>query len=131
AADANTKTPPEGGALAVGRPREAALGWWQGVRHVNDATLEALAPRVRWSQCGKQAAEVVAVARPRPRDQVDFIAVKPRVATQIRKRVVVGERQVIPIGVDFLGAIGARSVEPDLTDGGIGANDLSNVLRGH
>jgi hypothetical protein len=29
--------------------------------------LEALAPRLRCSQCGKKAAEVVAVARPRPR----------------------------------------------------------------
>jgi hypothetical protein len=31
-------------------------------------TLEALAPRLRCSQCGKKAAEVVAGARPRPRD---------------------------------------------------------------
>jgi len=30
-------------------------------------TLEALAPRLRCSQCGKKAAEAVAVARPRPR----------------------------------------------------------------
>jgi hypothetical protein len=30
-------------------------------------TLEALAPRLRCSHCGKKAAEVVAVARPRPR----------------------------------------------------------------
>jgi hypothetical protein len=30
-------------------------------------TLTALAPRRRCSQCGKKAAEVVAVARPRPR----------------------------------------------------------------
>ena len=30
-------------------------------------TLKALAPRPRCSQCGKKAAEVVAVARPRPR----------------------------------------------------------------
>ena len=30
-------------------------------------TLEALAPRLRCSQCGKKAAEVVAVAKPRPR----------------------------------------------------------------
>jgi hypothetical protein len=30
-------------------------------------TLKALAPRLRCSQCGKKAAEVVAVARPRPR----------------------------------------------------------------
>jgi hypothetical protein len=29
-------------------------------------TLEALAPRLRCSQCGKKAAEVVAVAKPRP-----------------------------------------------------------------
>ena len=31
------------------------------------ATLEALAPRLRCSQCGKKAAEVVAVAKPRSR----------------------------------------------------------------
>jgi len=30
-------------------------------------TLTALAPRLRCSQCGKKAAEVVAVAKPRPR----------------------------------------------------------------
>jgi hypothetical protein len=30
-------------------------------------TLEALALRLRCSKCGKKAAEVVAVARPRPR----------------------------------------------------------------
>ena len=30
-------------------------------------TLEALAQRMRCSQCGEKAAEVVAVARPRPR----------------------------------------------------------------
>jgi hypothetical protein len=30
-------------------------------------TLEALAPRLRRSRCGNKAAEVVAVARPRPR----------------------------------------------------------------
>jgi hypothetical protein len=30
-------------------------------------TLKALAPRFRCSRCGKNAAEVVAVARPRPR----------------------------------------------------------------
>jgi hypothetical protein len=30
-------------------------------------TLEALAPRLRCSQCGKKAAEVAAVAQPRPR----------------------------------------------------------------
>jgi hypothetical protein len=30
-------------------------------------TLKALAQRMRCSQCGKNAAEVVAVARPRPR----------------------------------------------------------------
>jgi hypothetical protein len=30
-------------------------------------TLEALASRLRCSQCGKKAAEVAAVARPRPR----------------------------------------------------------------
>lgn len=30
-------------------------------------TLKGLAPRLRCSQCGKKAAEVVAVARPRPR----------------------------------------------------------------
>jgi hypothetical protein len=30
-------------------------------------TLKELAPRLRCSQCGKKAAEVVAVARPRPR----------------------------------------------------------------
>lgn len=30
-------------------------------------TLEALAPRLRCSQCGKKAAEVVAIAKPRPR----------------------------------------------------------------
>jgi hypothetical protein len=30
-------------------------------------TLEALAARLRCSQCGKKAAEVVAVAKPRPR----------------------------------------------------------------
>ena len=30
-------------------------------------TLKALAQRMRCSQCGKKAAEVVAVARPRPR----------------------------------------------------------------
>lgn len=30
-------------------------------------TLEELAGRMRCSQCGKKAAEVVAVARPRPR----------------------------------------------------------------
>ena len=30
-------------------------------------TLEALAPRLRYSHCGKKAAEVVAVARLRPR----------------------------------------------------------------
>jgi hypothetical protein len=30
-------------------------------------TLEALAPRLRCSHCGKKAAEVVAVAKPRPR----------------------------------------------------------------
>ena len=35
------------------------LGW--------KVTLEALAPRLRCSQCGKIAAEVVAVAMPRPR----------------------------------------------------------------
>jgi hypothetical protein len=29
-------------------------------------TLKALAPRLRCSQCGKKAAEVVAVAKPRP-----------------------------------------------------------------
>jgi hypothetical protein len=29
--------------------------------------LKALAPRMRCSQCGKKAAEVVAVAKPRPR----------------------------------------------------------------
>ena len=32
-------------------------------------TLETLAQRMRCSKCGKKAAEVVAVARPRPRDQ--------------------------------------------------------------
>jgi hypothetical protein len=32
-----------------------------------NATLEQLAQRMRCSQCGKKAAEVVAVARPRPR----------------------------------------------------------------
>ena len=32
-----------------------------------EATLEALAPRLRCSHCGKKAAEVVAVATPRPR----------------------------------------------------------------
>ena len=31
------------------------------------ATLKELAPRLRCSHCGKKAAEVVAVARPRPR----------------------------------------------------------------
>ena len=31
------------------------------------ATLEELAQRMRCSQCGKRAAEVVAVGRPRPR----------------------------------------------------------------
>jgi hypothetical protein len=31
-------------------------------------TLKALALRMRCSQCGKKAAEVVAIARPRPRD---------------------------------------------------------------
>ena len=31
------------------------------------ATLAALAARMRCSQCGKKVAEVVAVARPRPR----------------------------------------------------------------
>jgi hypothetical protein len=30
-------------------------------------TLKELVPRMRCSQCGKKAAEVVAVARPRPR----------------------------------------------------------------
>jgi hypothetical protein len=30
-------------------------------------TLKELAPRMRCSQCGKKAAEVVAVAKPRPR----------------------------------------------------------------
>ena len=30
-------------------------------------TLKALAPRMRCSRCGRKAAEVVAVARPRPR----------------------------------------------------------------
>jgi hypothetical protein len=30
-------------------------------------TLKELAPRMRRSRCGKKAAEVVAVARPRPR----------------------------------------------------------------
>jgi len=30
-------------------------------------TLKELAPRMRCSRCGKKAAEVVAVARPRPR----------------------------------------------------------------
>jgi hypothetical protein len=30
-------------------------------------TLKALAPRLRCSKCGKKAAEVVAVAKPRPR----------------------------------------------------------------
>jgi hypothetical protein len=30
-------------------------------------TLSALAPRLRCSKCGKKAAEVVAVAKPRPR----------------------------------------------------------------
>ena len=30
-------------------------------------TLKELAPRMRCSKCGKKAAEVVAVARPRPR----------------------------------------------------------------
>lgn len=30
-------------------------------------TLKSLAPRLRCSQCGKKAAEVTAVARPRPR----------------------------------------------------------------
>lgn len=30
-------------------------------------TLKDLAPRLRYSQCGKKAAEVVAVAKPRPR----------------------------------------------------------------
>jgi hypothetical protein len=30
-------------------------------------TLEALAPRLRCSKCGKKAAEAVAVAKPRPR----------------------------------------------------------------
>jgi hypothetical protein len=30
-------------------------------------TLEALAPRLRCSHCGKKAAEVMALARPRPR----------------------------------------------------------------
>jgi hypothetical protein len=29
--------------------------------------LKALAPRMRCSQCGKKSAEIVAVARPRPR----------------------------------------------------------------
>jgi hypothetical protein len=31
------------------------------------ATLKSLAPRLRCSQCGRKAAEVVAVAKPRPR----------------------------------------------------------------
>ena len=31
-------------------------------------TLKELAPRMRCSRCGKKAAEVVAVARPRPRE---------------------------------------------------------------
>ena len=31
-------------------------------------TLRELAPRMRRSRCGKKAAEVVAVARPRPRE---------------------------------------------------------------
>ena len=35
------------------------LGW--------STTLKALAPRLRCSQCGKKAAEVVAVTKPRPR----------------------------------------------------------------
>jgi hypothetical protein len=30
-------------------------------------TLKALAPRMRCSRCGEKAAEVVAVAKPRPR----------------------------------------------------------------
>lgn len=38
----------------------ARLGGWL-------TTLETLASRLRCSQCGKKAAEVVAVARPRPR----------------------------------------------------------------
>ena len=33
-------------------------------------TLEKVAQRMRFSQCGKKAAEVVAVARPRPRGGV-------------------------------------------------------------
>jgi hypothetical protein len=40
---------------ALARP----VGW--------SATLKALEPRLRCSQCGKKAAEVVAVAKPRPR----------------------------------------------------------------
>jgi hypothetical protein len=38
---------------------ERLVGW--------KATLEELAPRMRCSQCGKKDAEVVAIARPRPR----------------------------------------------------------------
>ena len=40
-------------------PRSWRSGW--------SLTLKELAPRMRCSRCGKKAAEVVAVARPRPR----------------------------------------------------------------
>jgi hypothetical protein len=49
------------GAMREIKPAALArlVGW--------SATLEQLALRMRCSQCGKKAAEVVAVARPRPR----------------------------------------------------------------
>ena len=49
------------GAVREIKPEALArlVGW--------SATLEELAQRMRCSQCGKKAAEVIAVARPRPR----------------------------------------------------------------
>jgi len=49
------------GAVREIKPEALArlVGW--------STTLEALAPRLRCSQCGKKAAELVGVARPRPR----------------------------------------------------------------
>jgi hypothetical protein len=49
------------GAVREVKPEALArlVGW--------SLTLEALAPRMRCSQCGEKAAEVVAVASPRPR----------------------------------------------------------------
>jgi hypothetical protein len=49
-----------GAAREIPRPSLARLAGWK-------VTLKELAARMRCSRCGKKAAEVVAVARPRPR----------------------------------------------------------------